>query len=65
MTVFLAFLALLLLAHVACARLARRAAGRLMRPADELEAEDVDRWLELIEPFPLGQPRTPRRSGER
>jgi len=65
MTALLTFLALLLLAHVACVRLARRTAGRLMRPADELEAEDVDRWLELIEPFPLGEARTPRRSGER
>lgn len=54
MTVLLTLVALLLAAQVYCRRLARRAdETRLMRPADEWDGEDVDRWLALIEPFPL------------
>ena len=56
MTVLLTLLSLLLLAHWHCARLARHSQHQLMRPADELEADDVDLWLDLIEPFPLDHP---------
>lgn len=34
---------------------ARLRARRSLRPADEWTGEDVRRWLELIEPFPLGR----------
>jgi len=52
---------LLLLAQWLCSRRARRGAARLMRPADEWDAEDVDFWLERIEPFPLyPQPKSRR-----
>ena len=37
-------------------RAARRQGSRWMRPADEWTADDVDRWLDLIEPFPLRHP---------
>ena len=37
-------------------RRARREAAHLMRPFDEWDGEDVDRWLALIEPFPLRKP---------
>jgi len=53
MTVLLGLLAILFATHLICVRRARRVAGRLMRPAAQLEAEDYDRWLALIEPFPL------------
>jgi len=43
-------------------RRARRDATHLMRPADEWEAEDVDRWLALIEPFPLRKPTHDRKA---
>ena len=33
---------------------ARRRAARVMRSADEWTEADIVRWLELIEPFPLG-----------
>ncbi len=56
MTVLLALATLLLLAHWRCARLAKHTQHQLMRPADQLEADDVDRWLDLIEPFPLDRP---------
>ena len=45
--------AILILLQWACGRLARRSVSRMMRPAEEWEPEDVDRWLDLIEPFPL------------
>ncbi|MHC4953989.1 MAG: hypothetical protein ACYTGZ_08865 [Planctomycetota bacterium] len=32
----------------------RRRAAHLMRSADEWTEADTVRWLELIEPFPLG-----------
>jgi hypothetical protein len=41
-------------------RRARRDAARLMRPADEWDEDDVERWLALIEPFPLRKT-TPKR----
>jgi hypothetical protein len=34
---------------------ARLRARRNLRPAAEWTGEDVRRWLELIEPFPLGR----------
>jgi len=34
---------------------ARRRAHRNLRPAAEWTGDDVRRWLELIEPFPLGR----------
>jgi len=56
MTVLFGLLVILLAAHLLCVRRARRVAGRLMRPAHQLDAEDYDRWLGLIEPFPLKRP---------
>lgn len=54
MTVLLILACVLATAHSYCWRLTRRSDdARLMRPAEEWEPEDVDRWLELIEPFPL------------
>jgi len=58
-------IALLVLA-LACAQTAlrgraRRRASKLMRPADEWTADDTQRWLDLIEPFPLHE-REPRNS---
>lgn len=47
--------------HAGCRARARRRTSRLMRPAADLEPEDVDRWLSLIEPFPLGRTTRPRR----
>jgi hypothetical protein len=43
----------LLLGQWLCGRLARRKVARMMRPADDWDVGDVDRWLALIEPFPL------------
>jgi hypothetical protein len=45
-----------------CGRLARRKDAAMMRPADEWDAGDVDRWLALIEPFPLPDPARERNS---
>jgi hypothetical protein len=56
MTAFLLLLALLPPAGWLFARRARRLAACRTRPADEWDAEDVDRWLALIEPFPLPHP---------
>jgi hypothetical protein len=53
MYVLIALVAILLLIQLGCARLARGAVSRMMRPADDWEDEDMDRWLALIEPFPL------------
>ena len=47
--------AALLPAHALCVRWARRRRARLMRPAELWDGDDVDRWLALIEPFPLGR----------
>jgi hypothetical protein len=60
MTALLALTVAVGLCQWLCGRLARRAAARMMRPADEWDAEDTDRWLALIEPFPLPRP-TPGR----
>lgn len=51
----------LLLMQWICGRRARRDAARL-KPADEWDGEDVDRWLALIEPFPLPKPTHDRKS---
>jgi len=56
MMTLLLLAAALLAGQWLCGRRARRDATRLMRPADEWDAEDVDRWLALIEPFPLRKP---------
>jgi hypothetical protein len=52
----------ILLGQWTLTRRARRDATRLMRPADEWDAEDVDRWLALIEPFPLRKPTHDRKA---
>jgi len=56
-----ALLSALLLLQWRFGRLARRTQSRMMRPADDWEPEDVDRWLALIEPFPLPEQRGSRR----
>jgi hypothetical protein len=43
-------------------RRARRDAAQLMRPADQWDEADVDRWLALIEPFPLRKPTHDRKA---
>ena len=53
MTILLALVALLLTTQLYCSRLARRKVARMMRPGDDWEPEDLDRWLALIEPFDL------------
>jgi hypothetical protein len=55
-TTLLGLSAALVLAQWLLGRRARRDAARLLKPADEWEDADVDRWLALIEPFPLGKP---------
>lgn len=56
MTTVLSLSAALLLAQWLLGRRARRDAARLLKPADDWDEADVDRWLALIEPFPLGKP---------
>jgi len=56
MMTFLFLTAALLLAQWLFSRRARHEATHLLRPADEWDGEDVDRWLALIEPFPLRKP---------
>ena len=56
MFTLLALVLLLLLGQTLCLRLARRSDSRLMRPAEDLEPEDVDRGLDLIEPCDLRDP---------
>jgi len=56
MTTLLLLTVALLVGQWVIGRRARRDATHLMRPADEWDAEDVDRWLALIEPFPLRNP---------
>jgi hypothetical protein len=54
MALLLGLTALLLVAQALCVRAARRdAAQALDRPAEEWDAEDVERWLALIEPTPI------------
>jgi hypothetical protein len=64
MTLLLGLFGALLAAQVLCARAARRRMAWMMRPAEQWESDDVDRWLALIETFPLGEetshPRTER-----
>ncbi|MEE8107084.1 MAG: hypothetical protein V3T86_16235 [Planctomycetota bacterium] len=43
----------LILVTLAARKRPRHEEARLMRPADEWSAEDLDCWLDLIEPFPL------------
>ena len=59
MWTLLSLFASLLTAQAICARRAKRETQHMMRSGDLWEAEDLDRWLELIEPFPLGDT-TPR-----
>ncbi len=56
MTALLLLVTALVLAQWLFGRRARRDTARLMKPAEEWDAEDVDRWLALIEPFPLRKP---------
>ena len=60
MMTLLLLLSVLLLAQACCLRRTRRTDARLMRPADDLTPEDVDRWLELIEPCGLRDATRPR-----
>ncbi len=46
-------------AQLFCARAVRQGDDRLMRPADDLSPEDIDRWLDLIVTFDL--PSNPKR----
>ena len=56
MTTLLGLTVAALLAQWHFGRRARRDALRHFKPAEEWDAEDVDRWLALIEPFPLRNP---------
>jgi len=47
----------LIVAQRLCRRALRRVDDRLMRPADELSPDDIDRWLDLIETFELPRDR--------
>lgn len=62
MTTLLVMTVALLLVQRLFGRRARRDAARWMRPADEWDGEDIDRWLALIEPFPLRKPTHDRKS---
>ena len=53
MTTLLILAAALVLLSALCARRARRGYARMMRHPDHWDGEDVERWLDLIEPFPL------------
>lgn len=61
MTALLLLTVAALLGQWILGRRARRDATHLMRPADEWDEADVDRWLALIEPFPLGNPAADRK----
>ncbi|MGH7163839.1 MAG: hypothetical protein ACREID_10185 [Planctomycetota bacterium] len=56
MTTLFLIAAGLVLAQLASLRRARGDVTRLMRPAEDWDGQDVDRWLALIEPFPLRHP---------
>jgi len=56
MNTLLTLIAVLSLAQWLCARRARGTLSRMMRPADDWDGDDTDRWLALIEPFPLPDP---------
>ena len=45
-----------LLVTLVSLRAAQRQGFCVTRPADEWTADDVDHWLDLIEPFPLRHP---------
>ena len=60
-TILLSLTVAMVLGQWLFCRRARRDATRLMRPADEWDGEDVDRWLALIEPFPLRHPAPDRK----
>ena len=47
-------LAALLIVQLVCLRQARRKVEHMMRPGEHWDGEDIDRWLALIETFPLG-----------
>jgi hypothetical protein len=61
MTILLALTVAVGLGQWLFGRHARRTAARMMRPAEEWDAEDTERWLALIEPFPLPRPAPDRR----
>lgn len=54
MTTLAVLILALMAAQLALKGRARIRATRNLRPADQWTGEDVRRWLELIEPFPLG-----------
>ena len=63
MTTLITLIAVLLLGQWLCGRWTRRKTARMMtRPVEDWDGDDVDRWLDLIEPFPLPDPTRPRRS---
>ncbi len=53
MLVLLLLILSLCAAQHVCARQTRQMKDHLMRPAQDWEDDDVDQWLNLIEPFPL------------
>ena len=60
MTTFGTLILSLILVTLLARKRTRREEARLMRPADEWSAEDLDCWLDLIEPFPLDGERASR-----
>ena len=56
MATILGLSAALVLAQWLFGRRARRDAMGPSKPAEEWDGDDVDRWLALIEPFPLRNP---------
>lgn len=56
MTILLSVTAALILGQWLLGRRARADAARRWKPAEEWDGADVDRWLALIEPFPLRKP---------
>jgi len=61
MWILLSLLAALLAAQSALQGRARAHVQRMMRSGDEWDPGDLDRWLALIEPFPLGDERSANR----
>ena len=56
MLVLLGVTTSVLLVTLLSLRAAQRQGFHVVRPADEWTADDVDYWLDLIEPFPLRHP---------
>ncbi|MFI5402858.1 MAG: hypothetical protein ACHQ1G_07980 [Planctomycetota bacterium] len=56
MTILLSLTAAVILGQWLFGRRARAGAARRWEPAREGDGADVDRWLALIEPFPLRKP---------